>query len=791
MPCHKVTVRVAALGRCLRHSRALLWLLAFAGCGAPDSQAPPSVASVVVSPTSATSFVGSIIDFEPVLYSKSGLRLTGRDITWASSDETVASVRATSLLYGRVTALAPGVVTIIAVSEGKSGGATLTVIREPVASVEVMLAVSSLVVMQSAQARAVVRNARGQELIGRDVAWRSSDPSVAEVSQNGRVTAVAPGVATISATVEEKSGQARLTVRAALSLRSADSVLVPNAIITLRGTSLTGAAVAIQQVSAEVVQSSDTLLLVRVPSTLFLPCRAAGTLFVISATSAAGAASMTRPAIGVPFPISLTPGAYADVSDVSVRNCNVDVSLPGTYLALPIALETSKGYAAPEDSLSVRLRIAPSGVTLSSLADVVPRTALRRGPNESEYSPDWIYAPAASKNSTAPACAIPTIPGDSIQTFVHRNQFGVITLSPPSKEWWYLAGRSQRLALFIDSSAANLVKRDPAAAAVYADFLASYDSVVAPIIDTYTRGIRDVNGSRTIVVFAPPATSAWAMANEYPRTDCGTGDYNYAAGHAFSIPIQTTLVAGHLLLALHEAAHIADLSWPETKRTESWAVEGYAEMISRLLGLRGPGDALLGNYADGTKWFSFRNSAAGTTCVAPDRRLPGLPPLSPRWQTYVYTYGCFVIQYLVAQAALASGRPTSEFTKAWSAIANRASFDAASGALWGSTRPATSRLAEWFLSWYTDDRYSATLPTLQHPTWNIGAVLAANPGLPHLPIPDVVLDTRGGALTFDFSAPDVRYIQFQSVPNMQVKIDMPDGTPIPAQRLGLAIFRVR
>lgn len=60
---------------------------------------------------------------------------------------------------------------------------------------------------------ATARDAEGSELTGRVTTWSSSVPAVARVSESGLVTAVAPGLATITATSEGKSGKLDIRVQ--------------------------------------------------------------------------------------------------------------------------------------------------------------------------------------------------------------------------------------------------------------------------------------------------------------------------------------------------------------------------------------------------------------------------------------------------------------------------------------------------------------------------------------------------------------------------------------------------
>src|SRR5213594_2118259 len=76
-----------------------------------------SVASVAVSPAAATVSAGATQQLSTVLKDASGNVLTGRTVTWASSNSALSTVSATGL----VTGVAAGVVTITATSEGQSG----------------------------------------------------------------------------------------------------------------------------------------------------------------------------------------------------------------------------------------------------------------------------------------------------------------------------------------------------------------------------------------------------------------------------------------------------------------------------------------------------------------------------------------------------------------------------------------------------------------------------------------------------------------------------------------------
>ncbi|HJP85487.1 MAG TPA: Ig-like domain-containing protein, partial [Gemmatimonadaceae bacterium] len=180
-----------------------------------------STVSVVVSPIPVTTVnvslaSSSITAVETVQASATtldgnGNALTGRTISWSSSNTAVATVDANGL----VAAVAPGTTNIIGTSEGKTGSAILTVTQAPVATITVSLNPSSISAVQTSQATAILLDAHSRALSGRNITWSSDNTSIASVDANGLVTAHAAGSATVSASSEGKTGSAVLTVDAA------------------------------------------------------------------------------------------------------------------------------------------------------------------------------------------------------------------------------------------------------------------------------------------------------------------------------------------------------------------------------------------------------------------------------------------------------------------------------------------------------------------------------------------------------------------------------------------------
>ena len=187
-------------------------LLAVYACEKPVGTAPSTtaVAVVAVTPPSGTVVVGGTMQFAATPEDPNGNPLSGRSVTWASSAPGTASVDGSGMVRG----VAVGSATLTATSEGKSGTALVTVASVPVASVAVTPPTVAIPQGQTVQLTATPKDASGNALGGRVITWASGNTAVATVSGSGRVTAVAPGAATITATSEGQSGTASVTVTA-------------------------------------------------------------------------------------------------------------------------------------------------------------------------------------------------------------------------------------------------------------------------------------------------------------------------------------------------------------------------------------------------------------------------------------------------------------------------------------------------------------------------------------------------------------------------------------------------
>src|SRR5947208_9962516 len=166
------------------------------------------VAAVKVIPAVVSLLVGAAVQLTATTTDSAGNLLSGRSISWSSSDAAVASVNSSGL----VTSVAQGSATITATSEGQSAAVPVTVTSVPVASLQISPASANVFVGQTLPLTATTKDAAGNTLTGRPVAWASSNPSVVTVSSSGQVAGVTQGSVAITATSESKTATATINV---------------------------------------------------------------------------------------------------------------------------------------------------------------------------------------------------------------------------------------------------------------------------------------------------------------------------------------------------------------------------------------------------------------------------------------------------------------------------------------------------------------------------------------------------------------------------------------------------
>ena len=167
-----------------------------------------TVANLSVVLASSNILVGNTTQATATATDASGNVITGRTVTWKTSNSTVATVST----LGLVTAVAAGTVAISATVDGITSSATLVVAQPTISSITVTAPSTTVLAGQTVQATATVLDASGNK-INTTVTWASSAPTVAGVSSAGLVSGLNAGSATISASAGGKSGSVPMTVQ--------------------------------------------------------------------------------------------------------------------------------------------------------------------------------------------------------------------------------------------------------------------------------------------------------------------------------------------------------------------------------------------------------------------------------------------------------------------------------------------------------------------------------------------------------------------------------------------------
>ena len=135
---------------------------------------------------------------------------TNKDVTWASSNNAVVTVDQN----GNVEAVGAGTATITVTAQGdstKSASCTVTVTASTVPVTGVSLNKDSLA-LGVGDSETLTATVKPEDATNKAVTWTSSNSTVATVDQNGVVTAVAPGTATITVTTADGGFTATCTV---------------------------------------------------------------------------------------------------------------------------------------------------------------------------------------------------------------------------------------------------------------------------------------------------------------------------------------------------------------------------------------------------------------------------------------------------------------------------------------------------------------------------------------------------------------------------------------------------
>jgi uncharacterized protein YjdB len=348
-------------------------MLAVACRHATDGPGDASAVSTVnVSVRTPQLIVGSATVASAILLNSQGDTITDRLPGWASLTPTVVSVTTT----GVVTGLQAGLGTVRATSGAVTGDVQI-IVRNPSAGVVTLSRDTATIALPggSAQLIATARDTAGRLIQNPVITWQSSAPLVAAVNSAGLVTGVAPGAATITATVDSASVQAAITVTltpvaGAPVIVSVDpEPLRPGGTFTLDGNNFaptpTNNTVLIDGVKVLVNQATVNALSVTLPSTF--PCAPAHPVFIeVTANGASGGGPST---LQVANQRTLAVGQSVVIADQSQVRCNEIDSTGGRY-----AVSVYNAYRSPVTPTSTgAVALSVNGEVPSTISAAIAR----------------------------------------------------------------------------------------------------------------------------------------------------------------------------------------------------------------------------------------------------------------------------------------------------------------------------------------------------------------------------------------------------------------------------------
>lgn len=142
-------------------------------------------------------------------------------VRWISQDPSIASVDADGTIRG----LRPGTARILVIAGERSAEAVIVVPPLPPSTIDARIAIDEVLAGTGAPVDVIVRDRTGTVLPSAPLSFESDAPSVATVDATGRLTAHAPGAATLS--VQSGSARTELRVRVVANPAAAYRITSP------------------------------------------------------------------------------------------------------------------------------------------------------------------------------------------------------------------------------------------------------------------------------------------------------------------------------------------------------------------------------------------------------------------------------------------------------------------------------------------------------------------------------------------------------------------------------------
>ncbi len=356
-------------------------------------------------PNSKLNAIGETILLSATVLDANDQLIANAEVTWSSSDPTVATVN----VEGLVTARLNGNTLITARSGDASGQASVTVMQTAYSIVIEPSSASMSSLGETLQLSATVFDPNDIEIADSTVDWSSSDPGVAMVTRDGLVTALMNGTTKITAASGEASASVTVMV---MQFAGSLSIEPPNSKLNAIGETILLSATVLDAndqliANAEVTWSSSDPTVATVNVEGLVTARLNGnTLITARSGDASGQASVT--VMQTAYSIVIEPSSASmsslgetlqlsatvfDPNDIKIADSTVDWSSsdPGVAMVTSDGLVTalmngtteitaeSGGVSASASIViaqaSVSIRIEPPSLKLQSLGQAAQLTS--------------------------------------------------------------------------------------------------------------------------------------------------------------------------------------------------------------------------------------------------------------------------------------------------------------------------------------------------------------------------------------------------------------------------------
>jgi serine/threonine protein kinase len=196
------------LGRLVRTTAVLTGTTGAAGEAVAAERTQRTPTSIRILPHPQELEVGDELNLTATMLYEDGIEEAGHQISWQSTDPGIARVDPST---GRLVAVGTGSAVITAVGDGLEEAVAVQVNRPQVVEIAIVPGDVELAIGDTVQLRAEPRNKRGETMQG-VIAWSSSDPRTATVSDAGVVTARRSGRVTVLAHGEGVGGSTVIRV---------------------------------------------------------------------------------------------------------------------------------------------------------------------------------------------------------------------------------------------------------------------------------------------------------------------------------------------------------------------------------------------------------------------------------------------------------------------------------------------------------------------------------------------------------------------------------------------------